>query len=270
MPVQFTVGWGQFGAAIGGIGALGVAAFGIVESVGKAFAFSLSTGPRRRSVSGINRHIHFGLPYVGLGVVKQMVQPLEEALACAYGPDYLEVIAQQYRSDRGDGSAPDTIRQGVRLGLPYLDPKIAAAVIGSVWKMEPGYAAELAQALQAAPPAVAPPPPPPPGPQAAPAPAPVVSTGQLLAGRFAAALDARVTAAFELADERYETVAKTLAAAASVTLALLFNYGLGQPLHWAVALGVGIIAVPVAPVAKDLSTSLQNALTAFKSIAGKS
>jgi len=271
----FSMQWDQLGAAVAGVGALGVAAFGIVESLGKAFAFTVWLGPRRGLA-------HWGLPYVGLGAVKKMALPLRPALKCAYGEGAAEIIAQQYRSSRGAGEAPDTIRQGVRLGLPYLAPATAAGLIAAVWDMEAEHAVALARALQASgasSPAGG-------GVSAGPASAGAIDPVQALAGRFATALDARVNAAFQLADERYETVAKTAAGVVAVLLAAVFNWGLADHgdkacgavgcglwhgvYQWPVALAIGLVAVPLAPVAKDLSTSLQNALTAFKSISGKS
>jgi hypothetical protein len=266
MTGDFTMRWDQAGAAIAAIGSLGVAAFGVTESLGKAMAW--------RGV---------GLPYVGLRPVKRMMRPLRPALEVAYGVDYDKIVTQQYRSGRSAGQAPDTIRQGVRLGLPFLGVAKATALIAAVWHMEERHAVALATALQA-PDSTAPTPvvgktPPGPGPGA-------VDEMQALAGRFATALDARVNAAFTLAEEQYESVAKTSAGAAAIALALLFNWGLGpdaahpaanafqrfwehREFPWAIALGIGIVAVPLAPVAKDLSSSLQSALTAFKSISGK-
>jgi hypothetical protein len=257
MGTDFSDYWGQIGAGVAAVGSLGAAAFGLVESVGKAFAFTIPFG-------NDHRRLNWGLPYVGMGAVGRAIRPMRKALRCAYGDDYMEIIAQQYRSNRSDGSAPDTIRQGVRLGLPFLSAADAAALIGAVWHMEGTQSADLAAALQA--------------PAAAPAPGAPVAPAVALAARFSTALDARITAAFQLADEQYETVAKTLAGVCAVGLALAFNWGLGThtPAHpfagkfdWPLAFAIGVVAVPLAPVAKDISTSLQNALTAFKSIGGK-
>lgn len=261
-PTAFTMQWDQLGGAVAAVGSLGVAAFGLVESAGKAFAFTYSVGRERHLV-------HWGLPYVGLEVVHKMALPLRTALRCAYGDGYAEIIAQQYRANRSDGSAPDTIRQGVRLGLPFLSVTAATDLIASVWHMDPAHSKALAEALQADPPATT-------TPAASPSPG-TVDPVQALAGRFATALDARINAAFQLADERYETVAKTAAGVFAVILAGVFNYGLATSTSqdhglysWPIAIIIGLVAVPIAPVAKDVSTSLQNALTAFKSISGKS
>lgn len=265
----FSVDWSQGAAAVGAVGALGLAAFGLVESVGKAFAFSWA-GKNGRIAT-------WGLPYVGFGVVMKMMRPLQPALELAFGDQYLSTIAQQYRAGRASGQAPVTIQQGVKLGLPFLGAARAVDVIKAVWKMDDTLSVALANALQAPLPSTAA------AAAAAPAPAAPVSAGapdpaQVLAGRFAAALDARVTGAFGLADERYEAIAKTLAGVAAVGLALVLNYGLGgvdvhgvyaPKLPWALAVVIGLVAVPLAPVAKDISTKLNDALTAFQSLPGR-
>jgi len=264
MPDDFSLQWAQFGAGIAAVGALGMAAFGVTEALGKALVVSISAR------GGI---LNYGLPYAGLAAVKRAIRPLRPALEVAYGANYLEILAQQYRADRSAGKAPDTIRQGVRLGLPFMPVDEAAKLIASVWKMDPALSTQLATALQA--PAPGAPPPAVPGAPVA-APSGAVDPVQALAGRFATALDARIGAAFAVAEEQYEAQAKMWSGLVAVLLALGFNYGLGTApdavnhgkFSWWLALGIGIIAVPLAPVAKDLSSSLQNALTAFKSIPG--
>lgn len=247
----FSLGWDQLACGIAAVGALGLAAFGLTEALGKALAY--------RSPHGA---VHFGLPYAGLHAVKAAVEPLGPALRLAYGSEWLDIVAQHYRAGRSKGAAPDTIRQGVRLALPFMDAAAAGELIGTVWDMGQDRSAQLAQALQA---------------QDAPSevltsPSGPIDPMQALAGRFATALDARINAAFSLAEERYEAQAKMWAGVAAVGLSLVLNYGLGaaKPGHadlpWAVALVIGFVAVPLAPVAKDISSKLQDALTAFKSI----
>jgi len=257
-----TMNWSDFGNVIAAIGAFGTAAFGIVESAGKAFSISWTSN------KGKTCH-NWGLPYAGFREIKRMMKPLRPALKYAYGDDYMEIISQQYRTGGSTGDAPDTIRQGVRLGLPFMSIPAATNLIDALWNLNIAQATALATALQS--PANLPPPS---GDAAPPAPD-ATAQGQVLAGRFSTTLDARITAAFDLADQRYETTAKTLAGIVAVLLAVAFNEqfpladGKVNEKSVLLAIGIGLIAVPIAPVVNDLSTNLQNALTAFRSISGK-
>ena len=275
--VDFSIGWQQFGAGIAAVGSLGLAAFGIVESLGKAFVITLSHGKERRPV-------RLGLPYVGLGVVLRMIKPLQPALRCAYGEGYGEIIAQQYRADRSQGSAPDTIRQGVRLGLPFLSQTAATKVVDAIWGLTTPNAEALAAALTAGPAAVAAaasapagPAPTPPAPAAQPGLTAQQQQAQALAARFSTALDTRVQAAFAVAEQVYQARAQFWAGLVAIGLSLAYQgeaSGWAAPTstaqleRWMAALIVGLVAVPLAPVAKDLSSSLSDALSALGKLRG--
>jgi hypothetical protein len=255
------IDWKSSGAVVASIGALGFAAFGVTESLGKAFAYC------HRSRDG---HIHyFGLPFVGLNDVEKMIRPLKPALEVAYGVGFMDMIAKQYRNGAARGSAPDLIRNGVRLGIPFLTVEQATHLIASVWHMDHQHSEALARALQAE----GATPPPPPGPFTLPQP---IDPAQALAGRFATALDARVAAAFAPAADRYENTVKTISGLVALLLVIGFNWtphetGLfDSRFPWSYAFLVGVLAVPLAPIAKDLATSLQNAAAALKSLGGKS
>jgi hypothetical protein len=43
---------------------------------------------------------------------------------------------------------------------------------------------------------------------------------------------------------------------------------LGDPVTWGTAVLVGLVATPLAPIAKDLSTSLQSAVSAINAVKG--
>ena len=81
---DFSIQWAQFGAGIAAIGSLGLAAFGVVEALGKALAIS--------GTSGKGKPYHFGLPYSGFGAVRKAMKPLTPALKLAYGDDYFDII----------------------------------------------------------------------------------------------------------------------------------------------------------------------------------
>lgn len=87
--------------------------------------------------------------------------------------------------------------------------------------------------------------------------------------RFDAIIDARLDAAFERADQKYRNVSRVAAAGIAIVLAEIgavsFN---GTTDYQTLLLGlfVGIVAVPVAPLAKDLTSALSTATAAFKAI----
>jgi hypothetical protein len=247
---------------VGAVGALGIASFGVVEAIGKTlFVFDLPGGRRVA-----------GLPYVGFNKIQALIRLVGPALEVSYGRDYVRLIRQQYRARRSKGQAPETIRQGVRLGLPFLSQHAAAEVIRAVWGLPESNALQLAAALSQAPgsDATSPPSPAAEDESSAPAPAPAA-----LAARFATALDSRVQAAFDIAEQVYETRAQFWAGCVAIGLSLGYQGATSawtiptsgaQFGQWGIALLIGLVAVPLAPAAKDLSTSLSDALTALNKI----
>jgi hypothetical protein len=80
--------------------------------------------------------------------------------------------------------------------------------------------------------------------------------------RLETAIDARIDAALVLAEVKYVTQTKVLALFVSLAIAGLVGYLLDQNL--VTILVVGLTAVPLAPIAKDVATALQSAVTALK------
>lgn len=85
-------------------------------------------------------------------------------------------------------------------------------------------------------------------------------------GRLDATVEAHLDAAFDRADQRYRNAARLLAGILAVALALLAAPATGM--RFGLAALVGVLAVPLAPVAKDLTSSLQAAATALKAARG--
>ena len=259
-------------------GALGVAAYGLVDAVGKTlFVFDVPvTGMRRRSKDGfpetrLARRYRLGLPFVGYSRVRALMEDLAPALKATYGDDFETIIREQYRAGRGQGLAPETIRQGVRLGLPFLGAELAGGVIHRVWGLDHGRSYALASALLR------------PHPDRPREPDESLSEREELealdlAGRFATALDTKVQAAFDVAEQMYQARAQFWAGVTAVALALVFQASL-TPLPglrvwaywsaidlgaWARALIIGLAAVPLAPLAKDLASKFSDALGALR------
>lgn len=90
-------------------------------------------------------------------------------------------------------------------------------------------------------------------------------------GRFDLALSAMIDRAYERADQLYRNSCKALACAFAVILAFLGNSQLTVPFKgWGLleVLIIGLIATPLAPVAKDIANAIQTASDAVKSVKG--
>lgn len=83
-------------------------------------------------------------------------------------------------------------------------------------------------------------------------------------GRFKASVEALIDAAYERADQAYRNVMRMLSGIISVVLALMVAAMAGRP-DYGTAFLVGLVAVPLAPIAKDISSALRAAGTALGS-----
>ncbi|MGR8964212.1 hypothetical protein [Rhizobium leguminosarum] len=91
-------------------------------------------------------------------------------------------------------------------------------------------------------------------------------------GRFDAILDARMDAGFERADQLYRNASKLLAAVISVALSIagviVIQKGIPAASDLFLAFLVGLLATPLAPIAKDISSALSTTVAALKSAKG--
>jgi alkylation response protein AidB-like acyl-CoA dehydrogenase len=167
----------------------------------------------------------------------------------------MDLIKAQYRSGRAKGDLPRTLRQGVRIGFSMLDPeKIVTAAVSL------GLAKDIAEiAVRAVTSGRE---------QNSPneGDAPKKSAGidaeqKAALARLETAIDARIDAALSLAEVEYVAQTKILATFVAIGISLFAGCLLGQ--DWPKSLVVGIAAVPLAPVAKDLATALQSAVKAM-------
>lgn len=87
-------------------------------------------------------------------------------------------------------------------------------------------------------------------------------------GRFDFALSALIDRAYERGDQSYRNCCKALAAVFAVALAIAGNYSLNGMLdYWQVVI-IGLVATPLAPVAKDIANAIQTASDAVKTVKG--
>jgi hypothetical protein len=212
-------------AAIAAIGALGTAAFGLVDAL-KA----LWGGPSR----------------FGFGYIKASLQPFSAALAVADSPGV-----------KGKDTALETLRANWLNGVPLADQKAKAKALihlgltaanadtlGTASGVDKDELKQVASKIDQ-------------GQQLDP-------TEITLFGRFDAIVSARIDAGFERADQCYRNSAKALALGIAIVLALIGAWMAGVEL-WK-GLLVGIVATPLAPVAKDLSSALATAVNAVSPV----
>jgi hypothetical protein len=89
-------------------------------------------------------------------------------------------------------------------------------------------------------------------------------------GQFDVVLSAVLDAAYERADQKYRNACKAIASCVSGVLAVIGGtqlYGPGFGVHeFIISLVVGFSATPLAPVAKDLASSLQSAVSSIQTV----
>lgn len=85
-------------------------------------------------------------------------------------------------------------------------------------------------------------------------------------GRLDASIEAQLDAAYDRADQSYRNVSRALAGLVAIGLAFAAETVLQRPDKWMESLLVGLIAVPLAPIAKDLASALQSAVAATRSV----
>lgn len=188
---------------------------------------------------------------------KAGLDSLLPALQAAYGSDAVELLKAQYRSGRSKGDLPRTLRQGVRIGFGIQTQEQITQTATSLGVNEDA-AQQAAAALVIAriqrPPAA--------GESTSITPTPVSEDARSALARLETTIDARIDAALVLAEVQYVTQTKVTAMIVALAIAFVVGHFLGaNPL---VSVMIGLAAVPLAPVAKDLATALQEAVQALK------
>ncbi len=191
-------------------GALGTAAFGIVEGL---------------KLWGPIGEAGFVAFLRGLG-------PLAKTLRVAYGPEVETVLRAQYRGPQPDFAR--VVRQGTRIGLTPDIAKETATDIEALDVKTLGKAAKQLQHGKA-----------------------LTEEERNVFARFELAMDARIDAALVLAQSRYASVARLLASAIALAIALTIA-ALVYPAEFVTAWIVGLAAVPLAPVAKDVAAAVKS------------
>jgi hypothetical protein len=181
-----------------------------------------------------------GVSNFGLRGLLQVVGRFAVALDVALGKsEWRRVVRAHWINGRSRGEQKAIVKSLIRLGLKpdnaqelaaaaHVNPKTLESAATKLWAAQPLDPADL-EAL----------------------------------GRMDASVEAQLDAAFDRADQTYRNVSRLCAGVCSVALALIAAPLVAQGSVRG-ALVVGLLAVPLAPIAKDLASSLQAAAAALR------
>jgi hypothetical protein len=208
----------NIGTIVLATGALGTAAFGIVEALKWT-----------------------KLGEAGFAVIVKVLGPLVKTQESAYGPGFEKLLRAQYRGDQRDFAR--VIRQGARVGLTSENAGEAAEFLKVVGRAElESVATSLKQGT------------------------PLSDAQRNVLGRYELAVDARIDAALTQAQSHYAGTQRSVASIIALVIAVAVGLWLRSTQAYILlkSVLVGIAAVPLAPIAKDLVSALQAASTAIR------
>lgn len=209
--------------------AIGTAAYGLVDS-SKAFKGGVSN--------------------IGYGFVEEALTPFRSALALVNEDAPFELAKANWINGMDVADQKIAIKGLIKLGIaPSTARELAEATPG----VNANSLLDISRKLETG--------------------APLEEMELALLARFEGVIDARLDAAFERADQRYRNTARVIAAAIAVVISeigaftMVMDGDQGGFLLFLQAFGIGIVAAPLAPIAKDLTSAITAASTSFKAIA---
>jgi hypothetical protein len=213
------------GNAIAAVGALGTAAYGLVD-VTKVFG------------GGVSR--------AGFGHIRHAVDRfLKHSTADgeAFGPNQVRAtLLANWMNGMAKADQKAAAKSLIRAALKPINAAQMARVAG----VNPDHLSAAAQHAYAN--------------------APLSPEEMNALGAFDVAVSATLDLGYERGDQLYRNAAKMIAAVIAVVLALagaVLTYGIGDHRQLLTALLIGLVATPLAPVAKDITSALQTAAQAM-------
>jgi len=182
-----------------------------------------------------------GISHVGLKTIREQIEPFSALLETIPENAAFDTICGLWINGAAIGDQKAKVKALIKLGLRPATVDALARATG----LEPAALNPLAQKIAT-------------GTDLTPAEVNIY-------GHLDAILSAVIDAAYEKADQHYRNAAKLLAAAIAVVLALVGGYAVSTPFdtkHVLLAVLVGLVATPLAPVTKDLTTALSVAVQA--------
>jgi hypothetical protein len=190
------------------------------------------------------------MSHVGFGYIKQLiartvgkVSDAQPGAGLATG-DILDTLLANWINGMDTGAQKAIAKSFIKL---HFNPGTAAALAGQT-NVDPDALKNVAQKLASV--------------------TPLTPAESDAFGRFDLALSAMIDRAYERGDQLYRNSCKALACVFAVVLAFLGDAQMNWTIPGWEALIVGLIATPLAPVAKDIANAIQTASDAVKSVKG--
>ncbi len=217
------------------VGALGTAAFGLVDS------FKVLPG------GGISR---FGFKYIRAAIVT-LTPPVPLLEKTELGRDsILYTLLSQWINGVDKGNQISIAKSLIKLRLtPDTAPALAAAT-GVDAEILKGVATKIQKGSAAA--------------SNPPDPNGLTTQESDIYGRFDLLLNTLLDQAYQRADQRYRNVAKVAAIPVALGLALVAAAFINWTKYWEPAVLIGLVSTPIAPIAKDISSAITTAAQAIQ------
>jgi len=184
-----------------------------------------------------------GISNFGYGIIKAALKPVMPALKAIKDVDPLDTLHANWINGVRENQQKAVAKSLIHLGLT---PENAATLADNLG-IDPGALEKVANSIRTG--------------------TPLTATDLNVLGRFDTMVGAILDAGYERGDQRYRNVAKLAAMAISVLLAVWASHLLSVD-SWRAVL-VGLLATPLAPVTKDLVSSIQAAANAVNAVKGK-
>jgi len=219
----------QLSTMVLAVGALGTAAFGLVD------AFKVLPGG--------------GVSYFGFGFVREVIDQLvAEEVKTGLGR---KKIRESLKSQWINGAAiSDQLNIAKSLIKMQLSPETAQA-LAKATGVDAAILGQVADCMQKA--------------------TPLSTVQSDVYGRFDLALTTLLDQAYQRGEQRYRNAAKSAAVVVAVALSVVANEWVvpaTSQMHTTGAVLLGLIATPIAPVAKDIASALQTASKAIQAWKG--
>lgn len=213
---------------------------------GTALSAIAALGMAAFGIVDVTKPFNGGISNVGYHFIESALKPFESALKTIDAEEPYAVVKANWLNGVGKAEQKTAARNLIRLGF---NARTAATIAGHVVPDNNDPLIEIARKMESG--------------------ETPSETELAILARFDAIIDARLDAAFERAEQQFRNTSRVAAAATAIVLAEVGAAVVSEdfgPSHFILAFLIGLVAVPIAPIAKDLSSAISTAAGAFKAV----